>query len=233
MVSWSDDRGENWSKALRISQKSGDCLDDDKTTEGAVAAVGPDGEVYVAWAWKNKIWFDRSLDRGKSWLAKDKKIGRQSGGWNQEVPGLYRWNGMPITVCDLSDGPNRGTIYICWSDHRNGKGNIDIWLISSSDRGESWSKPVRINDDEGKAMQFLPWLAIDQTSGYLYCIYYDRRAASSLETEVYLAYSTDGGKSFSNVKISEQSFSPKKDVFFGDYNNIAAHNGKIAPSGPA
>lgn len=229
MISWSDDRGESWSKALRINQKSGDCRDDDKTTEGAVPAVGPDGEVYVAWAWKNKIWFDRSMDGGRTWKMKDKKVAKQPGGWNQDVPGLYRCNGMPITVCDLSDGPNRGDIYICWSDHRNGKGNIDIWLSSSSDHGNHWTSPVRVNNDEGKAMQFFPWLTIDQTTGYLYCVFYDQRDASSLETEVYVAFSTDGGKTFSNVKISEKSFSPKANVFFGDYNNISAHNGKIAP----
>ena len=73
MISWSDDKGVNWSPAKRINQKSGDCKDDDKTTEGAVPAVGPNGEVYVAWAWKNKIYFDRSEDGGKTWLEKDIK----------------------------------------------------------------------------------------------------------------------------------------------------------------
>ncbi|MEZ4687436.1 MAG: sialidase family protein [Bacteroidia bacterium] len=160
---------------------------------------------------------------------KDRKISRQPGGWNQDVPGLYRCNGMPVTVCDLSEGPSRGTIYVCWSDHRKGKGNIDIWLSRSTDRGDSWSKPVRVNNDETRAAQFFPWLAIDQTTGYLYCVYYDRSDENSLETRVSLAWSTDGGLSFSNVNLSEAPFTPRASVFFGDYNNISAHNGKIAP----
>jgi hypothetical protein len=48
-------------------------------------------------------------------------------------------------------------------------------------------------------------------------------------TEVYLARSTDGGESFTNFKVSESSFLPDASVFFGDYSNIAAHNGMIYP----
>jgi hypothetical protein len=46
---------------------------------------------------------------------------------------------------------------------------------------------------------------------------------------VYLAYSADGGATFKNVLISEKSFTPQEDGFFGDYNNISAHEGIIAP----
>ncbi|MBK7266279.1 MAG: hypothetical protein IPI12_08095 [Ignavibacteriales bacterium] len=35
--------------AIKISDKSGDCVDEDNTVEGAVPAVGPNGEVYVSW----------------------------------------------------------------------------------------------------------------------------------------------------------------------------------------
>ncbi|MGE5458195.1 MAG: glycosyl hydrolase, partial [Methanococcaceae archaeon] len=48
-------------------------------------------------------------------------------------------------------------------------------------------------------------------------------------TDVYLAYSTDGGEKFTNVKISDSSFIPDAAVFFGDYTNIAALNGKVYP----
>lgn len=229
MISWSDDKGASWSDATRINKKSGDCLDDDKTTEGAVPAVGPDGEVYVAWAWKNKIYFDRSEDAGKTWLKKDIKVAKQPGGWTQDIPGIYRCNGMPITLCDNSEGPNKGTIYICWSDTRSGKDDVDIWSCYSTDKGDSWSDPVRVNDDGPGAMQFFPWMTIDPSTGYLYCVYYDRRSGKGLETEVYVAYSVDGGRSFSNVKISEKPFTPNPRVFFGDYNDISAEQGNIRP----
>ena len=136
---------------------------------------------------------------------------------------------MPITLCDNSEGPHKGTIHICWSDSRAGKGDIDIWSSYSTDKGDSWSDPVRVNDDGPGAMQFFPWMTIDPSTGYLYCVYYDRRAAKGLETEVYIAFSTDGGRSFKNIKISEKPFKTKTGYFFGDYNDISAEQGKILP----
>src|SRR4030095_6537232 len=59
------------SPAIRISHWAGDCLDSDNTTEGAVPAVGPDGEIYVAWSNRDTIYFDKSLDGGDSWLNGD------------------------------------------------------------------------------------------------------------------------------------------------------------------
>ena len=75
----------------------------------------------------------------------------------------------------------------------------------------------------------MPWMAVDNETGYLYIVYYDRRNYDDNQTDVYLAYSTDGGASFKNIIISEKSFMPQEDRFFGDYNNISAHEGIIAP----
>jgi len=47
--------------------------------------------------------------------------------------------------------------------------------------------------------------------------------------DVLMAYSTDGGKTFENIKISEKPFLPEPTVFFGDYNDISAINGIIRP----
>jgi hypothetical protein len=60
-------------------------------------------------------------------------------------------------------------------------------------------------------------------------MYYDRRAYDDNRTDVYLAYSMDGGASFKNVRISESPFIPAEGVFFGEYNNISAHKGIITP----
>jgi len=136
---------------------------------------------------------------------------------------------MPITVCDLSNGPDRGTIYINWSDQRNGAKNTDIWIAKSTDKGMSWSKPTRVNDDSTKTQQFLSWMAIDQTNGYLYIVYYDRRKYRDSKTDVYLARSKDGGNTFVNLKISQRNFKPDNKVFMGDYNNITAYNNIVRP----
>jgi hypothetical protein len=225
----SDDGGKTWSDAKQINQFEGDCLDDDNTTEGAVPAFGPNGEIYVAWAWGNKIWFDKSLDGGKTWLDEDVFVVDQPGGWTFDIPGITRCNGMPILVCDLSNGPNRGALYINWSDQRNGEDDTDVFLIKSNDGGKTWGGNTRINNDKKGKQQFLSWLAIDQTNGNLYCVFYDRRNYADERTDVYVAVSQTGGKTFKNMKVSADPFDPTQNVFFGDYNNISAHNGIVRP----
>lgn len=227
LFSMSTDRGESWSEAVQINELSGNCLDGDSTTEGAVPAVGPDGEVYVAWAFNEKIYFNSSLDGGKTWSKTNVEITDQPGGWDIDVPGLQRANGMPVTVCDVSNGPHRGTIYVNWVDDR--KGHYDVWFSKSTDKGKSWSKPKKINDDKGKADQFFTWISCDPVTGYLYTVFYDRRDLDGLQTNVYMAYSIDGGKHWTNERINKKTFTPNPLVFFGDYNHIDAYNGMVRP----
>ena len=52
------------SRRSEISDDTGDAKDSDGTVEGAVPAVGPNGEVYVAWAGPKGSVFDRSDDGG-------------------------------------------------------------------------------------------------------------------------------------------------------------------------
>jgi len=229
MFSRSTDGGATWSTAKRINKTAGDCIDSDNTVEGAVPAVGPNGEVYVAWAGPDGLVFDRSLDTGNSWLDNDISVSTISGGWDYSIPGISRANGLPITACDLSNGPYRGNIYINWSDQRNGINNTDVWLVKSTDGGNTWSAPARVNDDTTQNHQFFTWMTIDQKTGYLYFVFYDRRNHTGNNTDVYLAVSKDGGQTFQNIKISESPFLPNSQVFFGDYTNISAYNGIVRP----
>lgn len=222
-------KGERWTEPQRISQFAGNCLDGDRTVEGAVPCVGPNGEIYVSWALGDTIWFDRSLDEGKTWLKEDLVAAEIIGGWDMKIPGVNRANGMPVTACDRSGGEHQGTIYINWADQRNGVDNTDIWLASSKDGGATWSDAVKVNDDEGESQQYFTWMDVDQSNGRIYVVFYDRRNHEDNETDVYLAYSDDGGKSFVNERISASSFSPNAQLFFGDYNNISVHNGIVRP----
>jgi len=225
----STDEGETWSNAIKINEVDGDCIDSGNTVEGAVPAVGPNGEIYVAWAGPVGLVFDRSFDQGETWLEEDIFVSDIPGGWDFDVLGISRCNGLPITVCDLSESPNHGTVYINWSDQRNGTDDTDIWLVKSTDGGNTWSERKRINDDPPGKQQFFTWMTIDQVTGYLWFIYYDRRDYSDNNTDVYMAVSRDGGESFHNFKISESPFVPTSNVFFGDYNNVNAHNNVIRP----
>ena len=229
LFSKSTDAGATWSPAITINRMNGDCIDSDNTTEGAVPCVGPNGEIYVSWAGPAGLVFDKSTDGGQTWQTNDIAVNNFPGGWDYEIPGLQRCNGLPVTACDRSGGPQHGAIYVNWTDQRNGPNDTDVWLSKSTNGGQSWSAPVRVNNDPPGRHQFLTWMAIDQSNGWLWFVFYDRRHYTDNRTDVYLAVSKDGGSTFQNFRVSESPFIPSTGQFFGDYNNIVAHNGIVRP----
>ncbi len=232
LFSYSTDGSATWSKPRRIDSHAGDCLDGDSTDEGAIPCTGPDGQVYISWAGPEGLVFNKSLDGGESWMPRVKKITPIIGGWDYDITGIDRCDGLPITCCDISNSPYRGTIYINWSDQRNGIDNTDIWLVKSTDGGNTWSRPMQINSNTGPLKQgqhFMSWLSVDRFTGYLYCLYYGRSKHADDTTDVYLAVSKDGGNSFVNFRINDQSFVPASADFFGDYICVQTFNSIIRP----
>ncbi len=231
LFSRSVDGGESFSVPHRISDSGGDAVDSDDTVEGAVPSVGPDGEVYVAWAGPRGIVFDRSLDGGWT-FGEDRVIGPNPGGWDIPLPGMVRHNGMPVTGVDLSSGKDRGTIYVNWIDERNG--DADVFVIASRDGGERWGDPVRVNDDpleKGRA-QLFTWMAVDPADGALNVVFLDRRATEENAQGVTLARSTDGGRNFRNIPIDQKPFTCPESVFYGDYLAVAAFDGRVVAAWP-
>jgi hypothetical protein len=226
LFSYSRDFGITWTDPIIVSDLTGDCLDSDNTVEGAVPAIGPQGEVYLSWAGPQGILFDKSLDGGET-FGEDIFVASMPGGWDIDIPGIFRCNGFPVTACDISDSPYRGNIYIMWVDQRNGIDDTDVFLIKSTDGGETWGPIIRVNDDPPGKHQFFAWMTIDQITGHIYVVFYDRRDSYDFSTEVYLARSVDGGETFTNHKISDYPFRPVSGVFFGDYISVAAQNGII------
>ncbi len=141
----------------------------------------------------------------------------------------FRNFSLPAFAADTA----RGTLYLAWSDERNG--DADILLARSTDGGQSWSAPVRVNDDpigDGKD-QFQPQLAV-APNGVVSVMFFDRRNdPNNLLVDVYLAQSTDGGQTLHpNVRVTSVASDPSVDApvpddgsnvtFFGDYQGLAA-----------
>ncbi|MBL8015722.1 MAG: exo-alpha-sialidase [Ignavibacteria bacterium] len=230
MFVYSTDGAETWSTSKRINQFPGaECSDAGHTVLGAMPCVGIDGEVYVAWASPLGIVVDRSTDGGVNFMDIDVVVSDMPGGFRYQVPGVYRCFGFPSMACDMSESEYKGNLYICWADQRSGTTNTDVWISISSDKGLTWSQPSKVNDDNGAKHQFFSWLTIDQQTGIIYIVFYDRRNYEDDHTDVYLASSSDGGRTFLNERISESPFFPLQETFMGDYTNIAASNGVIRP----
>ena len=227
-LSHSSDGGRSFSAPRRVSDEPGDALDSDGTVEGAVPAVGVGGEVYLVWAGPSGLVFDRSLDGGWT-FGTDRIIADTPGGWDIDVDGMNRHNGMPVTGVDRSGGPRRGSLYVNWIDERHG--DPDVFLIASRDGGQTWSDPVRVNDDPvgNGAAQLFTWMAVDPADGSLNVVFYDRRELDGTDTGVRLARSIDGGRTFVDHPIDLAPFPCNPEVFFGDYTGIDALDGLVVP----
>jgi hypothetical protein len=205
-IAWSDDGGDRFSNAVKVSDISGGCLDDDNSTEGATTASLPDGTLCMVWSAFGKIWFDKSKDGGKTW-GKDQVIAQQIEGWEIDIQEIYRANGFPFIVCDKSQGQNRGRLYVFFGDKR--LGDADEWLMWSDNQGTTWTEPMRLNTDaeSNGRDQFMGHFTIDQTSGQWYALYYDQRYGfGPKELNLTLAWGND--TSVYNYRLTPQNCIP-------------------------
>lgn len=217
-----DPKLDDFTEAITLSDTVGDCLDGDNTLEGAVSAVGKNGEIYVVWAAFGNLYFDKSLDGGETW-SEDRIIAEQIEGWDMKMPHIFRANGMPFIHCNTLTN----TIYLTWADELNG--NADIWLMTSSDGGDTWSERIQINQDQTSSHQYFPNMAIDQEKDEVYIIYLDQRHSSkNLFYDIYVStFSIKNG-------VKEYRITPKSipmsgtSFFWGDYVDVDVQNGMVA-----
>ncbi len=149
-------------------------------------------------------------------------------------PEKYRNASLPAFACD----PKTGQLYLSWADKATG--DADILLATSKDEGQTWSRPIRVNDDPMRngANQFQPQLAV-APDGVVSVSFFDSRIDPTHRLlDVYLAQSTDHAASFrSNVRVTIASFDPAFDApidsygnqFIGDYQGLAADDSFAHP----
>jgi hypothetical protein len=140
----------------------------------------------------------------------------------------------PFIAADNSYGPYRGRLYIVYaSNNPPGNGNKpDIYCQYSANQGETFSSPVRVNDNSSPELsdQWFPAVWCDKYTGRLYIKWYDtRNNPSTYGTDVYAAYSMDGGVSFStNQKLTTVNWvypcpSVPQASYCGDYDGICGN----------
>jgi hypothetical protein len=218
----STNEGNTFSIPIRISKISGKANWDNSTPEGPVPCTGINGEIYVCYPHNQLVLFNSSTDGGNTWLNNEITATTQPGGWY--------YHHSPVVACDLSNSQYSGNVYICFSDLRSGSSDRDIWLIKSTNRGNNWSAPVRVNNDSPGHMQELPWICVDRVTGYIWIVFYDSRNYTNINHyDTYVARSTDGGNTFQNVKVSGSNASTLSYFWNGDYINIVAYNNKVRP----
>jgi hypothetical protein len=66
-----------------------------------------------------------------------------------------------IAVDDSGTPGVGGNVYSVFPDNLNGPAVFDIWFSHSSNKGATWSVPVKVNSDKGT--HFFPWIAAGNT----------------------------------------------------------------------
>lgn len=225
----STDHGKTFSQPMRISTHAGLPRDDNGALVGFVGVVGADGAIYAIWNDGSTIAFTESHDGGKTFSPSRSVIDVAPPyfGGAGGIPGIPRVMGFPQIGVDTSEGTRRGTLYVTWSDYRNG--DVDAFISKSSDHGRTWSAAARVNSDpiHDGIDQFFQWMTVDPVNGDIYVQFYDRRDdPANRKTGFTLARSNDGGNTFANYRWSETSFETAQ-AFLGDYTWLAAYNGKV------
>jgi hypothetical protein len=230
VCSTSSDGGKSFSQPVALS-----LLDNTFSVQGTNIAIGADGEVYIAWGDLRAagIVVASSLDAGKSFQPEIDAVALA----NYQLIGPllnshFSANGLPSIAVDTSGGPYRGNIYIVFNAPSQDQpmDKSDVFLVSSSDRGNSWSALKKVNDDSGITDQFMPSVAvaIDGTVGIMW---YDRRndALHNGMIDVFATTSNDGGNSFNpNRRITTGNWlvltTPVdlRSNYHGDYNQMSA-----------
>ncbi len=211
--------GSFWQGQFVVS-KSGQITRQKAAYSSAItsAAVGLNGEVYAVQPYGNvngTIALQRSLDGGKTYVEKTVSAHVSS----YCVP---RLSTISNRVAPFYSGPDvvvdgRGRIYVAWADFKtcitdsnfeySSYGfDSDIYVSYSDDKGDTWSTPLKVNDDNSGGDQSFPSLAVDGLNNVYVAFVDHRNNQDKSQFDIYMAESKDRGVSFlSNLQVNDKS----------------------------
>lgn len=123
-----------------------------------------------------------------------------------DLPNPLGGDGDTQIAVDQSNGTMRGNMYLMAHvapyNWQPGNDPLDLRFVRSNDGGETWSAPIRINDDSlsPTAYQWFPMLGVAPNSR-IDAVWYDTRNGSGNTpyrfSQLYYSYSWDGGVTWS------------------------------------
>ena len=175
-------------------------------------AAAPDGTFYVAWV-------NHDAKQADVMLAHFNTEGVQQGSAvrvNRESGIATAWRGDQPSVAVATDG----AVYVLWTARVEDKDKhgTDVYLSVSNDRGQSFASEVKVNDDKVPNAHGMHSLEVAK-DGRIYAAWLDERNVHApkpstkaeghhMESnrDVYVSYSTDGGRTFSaNRKVATEA----------------------------
>jgi hypothetical protein len=219
--------------------------------QGAWVAVGPDHAVYAAWVDQSLgvkqpqfIKMRKSTDQGQSFgptitvaaletRETDGDLGLVGIRPGTTEPANFRSSAFPQLVVN----PVSGDLYLTFNDVATG-GKPNVFFTQSTDGGDNWSTPVRVNDNTTATDSFQPVIAVTPNGNNVGMFWYDRRLDSANNLiDRFGAIGVVSGHTVSfgpNFRISDESFPPEfgrdpvvAETYMGDYDQAVADNGSF------
>lgn len=246
VFSRSTDGGDTWMAAINVPGGSGQ-------TQSPMPAIGPNGEVFLAWQSKNNTYTDaivsKSTDGGLNFWHAAKvvqtvtpvgTINSQSGRYVLADKQNMRCTSYPAIAvdCSVPPGTQDYNVYVVQA------GVIDktpgLYLAKSTDGGNTWQNKIRIDNNSLNNDIFFPAISVDPKTGLVAIMYYSsQNDPNNKGVDAYLAVSFDKGNSFNIFRITPETWfiNDASDVsnqgpgnyYWGDYTSIVAYDGKIYP----
>lgn len=219
----STDGGVTWSSAQDLASDTG------VTRQGPVVSVDAAGNVHLLWGNLTTAQFETSVSRDGGATFTPPRAGLPF----QNLPAPLNGNlrrGF-VLAGFAADPRTPDTVYLVWDDGRSGDG--EVLFSVSTDGGARWRDPVVVNADRTND-QFQPWLAVGQDSA-IYLQWFDRRDdPENLLVHTYAARSTDGGVSWSELRVTDVASDPRVGLplagevgFYGDYQALTADSAGV------
>jgi len=197
--------------------------------------VGPDGELYM---------FGTAIDIGPFVVNRSTNAQNNLETTAIDLTTIVDLGGPPLDgainpdgllgqawiAADRSAGQTRGNVYVL-STVTNDPGNAcNVMFSRSTDRGQTWSAPLRINDDSAtqNAYHWFGTLSVAPNGRVDACWNDTRNSTNNTLSELYYSWSDDGGSSWaSNRPLSppfEQSLGYPVQNKMGDYITMVSLN---------
>jgi hypothetical protein len=213
----------------------------------ANVSVGPSGQVAVAWQSSvdgnapNSVMFNVDSTGTGSGFGSDRALFTTNvGGWDYIPAQPDRSIDAEVKIAyDNSGDKTTGRLYLAYTNESPfGSHNTDIYFTYSDNNGGSWAAQKRVNDDSTKNSQFLPTLAVDQTTGNVGLSWLDaRNSAGNNTVQTFSTVSLDHGATFQpNVQVSAGTSNQAwanpttNDLDFGDNGGMAFYAGRMIPA---
>lgn len=110
-----------------------------------------------------------------------------------------------FSVATVDVDRSSGRIYLSYTDRTSTATNdTNVFVRFSDNGGATWSAATQVNADATTTSQFFPRLAVDQTAGVVYAIWYDARSdtTNNRQVDVFISSSTDGITWTANQRVT-------------------------------